>query len=1675
MVAREDRDGGRPDKAPGGGAEEWARYKMYEYRANSSLVLTTDARPRDAHEPTGEPESLWGKINAKAFGDRVNSGTNTELEEKKKKSQAKREEKSKRTVDDLDELAKKKKRRTGGDEDVLSLGMEGLYRPKTKETRAAYESLLNAIQSQFGDQPQDILRGAAEEVLAVLKNDKTKDNEKKKEVELLLGNVTVEFFSRLVAVGKKIVDYNDGSVEAVAADTLDDEMGVAMKLEGEEDEEEEENFDVEDDEEEDEEEAVRKAGVGTIMDVDDGEEADEEGLNVQEIDAYWLQREVAKAFGDTAKKDERMSQKLAEQVFKTLEEGNDVENKLVLLLDVDKFSLIKVLLKNQTKIVWCTKLARAEDEAEVEKIELEMIENPETSAILDALKATRATAREREQAKERSIREEARKLRGEGVVDVDEPMKVTKDAGAAAVGRRMLELDKLAFSQAGHLMSNKKCELPAGSYRTQKKGYEEVHVPALKPKPFADTEKIVKISDMPEWAHPAFEGMEKLNRIQSKVYDTAFFQPDNMLVCAPTGAGKTNVAMLTVLHEIGLHRRDDGSLDLSGFKVVYVAPMKALVAEMVGNLSSRLSKFGIQVKELTGDISMSRSQIEATQVIVTTPEKWDIITRKSGDRTYTQNVKLLIIDEVHLLHDGRGHVIENIVARTVRQIEATQEMVRLVGLSATLPNYEDVAAFMRVDTGKGLFVFDNSYRPCPLAQQYIGISVKKALQRFQLMNDICYEKVMDAAGKHQVLIFVHSRKETAKTAKAVRDSALANDTLGKFLKEDAASREVLQLESESVKNADLKDLLPYGFAIHHAGMTRADRTLVEDLFSDGHIQVLVSTATLAWGVNLPAHTVIIKGTQVYNPEKSQWDELSQLDVMQMIGRAGRPQYDTYGEGIIITGNTELQFYLSIFNQQLPIESQFVNFLPDSLNAEVVLGTVQSVQEATTWLGYSYLYIRMLCNPVLYGVPPDAVDDDSDLSQRRADLVHTAATLLDQHGLIKYDRRSGMLQVMDLGRIASHYYISHGTVATYNKHLKEHMGEIELLRLFALSEEFQYLIVREEEKVELAKLLERVPIPVKESIDDKSAKVNVLLQSYISNLKLEGLALVSDMVYVTQSAGRLMRGLFEIIQKRGWAQLADKALNLCKMIARRTWSSQTPLRQFKGIPSDILVKIEKKDLPWDRYYDLTSQEIGELIRFPKMGKAIHRFVHQFPRVELSASVQPITRSVLKVDLTITPDFQWDEKVHGYVEPFWILVEDNDGEAILHHEYFLLKQAFCEEDHLVSFTVPVMDPLPPQYFIRVVSDKWLAAETLLPVSFRHLILPEKYPPPTELLDLQPLPVSALRNPRYEPLYSGVTHFNPIQTQVFTSLYNSDDNVLLAAPTGSGKTICAEFAILRLLGKFAEADPTGMRAVYMAPSDALTKERFVEWETKFGQLGLKVVMLTGEGSTDLKLLERGNLICTTAERWDMLSRRWKQRKNVQNVQLLIADELHLIGGQYGPTIEITVSRMRYISSQMESPCRVVGLAASLANARDLGEWVGVGSHGLFNFPPGVRPTPLEIHIQGFDIMSFDARMQAMAKPTYSSLVAHGRSSDPCLVFVPTRKHARLTALDLLTFAASEGAPKRFLQCAESDLEPFLERLREPALKHAISYGVAVLHEGLQPSEREAVEMLFRSGAIQ
>jgi pre-mRNA-splicing helicase BRR2 len=1649
-------------------AEGIARFTQYEYRANSNLVLTTEGGPRrDNSEGTGELEPLNAK-NLSRMGDRVQFSRPNKKDAKKRKT-------AKIEADDHSGT----KRRGSS---VVSVEIdESTYRPKTKETKVAYEKMLSVMAHYLGDH-SEALRGGADEVLAILKNDRQKDNEKKKEIETLLGRMTNEDFNKLMICSKDITDFSEEGT--TGGEAIDDEMGVSVTFVDSDEESDESDDEIRsgsDDEEEEGEDTFVDAALRSgeteaepMQVTTETKPTQSLELDAKQVDAYWLQRELSKFYTDPI-----VAQKTAADVLSTLQEPTSrgaCENRLVTQLGYDRFDFIKVLIKNRKKIIFCTRLARSEGSSRA-AIEKEIGQDPEGAAILEELKASKSTQSKATPSK--AAAKQAPKVPTPKVAS--RPTTGGKSGEAFAEGKQVIDLEALAFGQGSHLMSNKQCSLPEGSVLVKKKGYEEVRIPAPKKPAFTSDEKEILKTDLPEWTQAAFDIKDfvKLNRIQSKVFDPVFYGTDNALICAPTGAGKTNIALLAMLHEIGLHRDPEtGEIDRDAFKIIYIAPMKALVQEIVGSFTKRLQHYKIVVKELTGDQNLTKQQISETQIIVTTPEKWDIVTRKSGDRTFTQFVKLIIIDEIHLLHDERGPVLESIVARTIRGVESSREMVRMVGLSATLPNYEDVATFLRVKE-ENLFVFENSYRPVPLQQTYIGITEKKALKRLNLMNEITYEKVMENAGQYQVLVFVHSRKETVKTAKAIRDMALENDTLSQFLREES-SRVILQREAEEgTKSADLQDLLPYGFATHHAGMSRSDRTLVEDLFHDGHIQVLVSTATLAWGVNLPAHTVIIKGTQIYNPEKGRWVELSHLDVMQMLGRAGRPAYDVEGFGVLITTNTELQFYLSLQNNQLPIESQFFSRLADQLNAEIVLGTIQNARDAVNWLAYTYLYICMLRNPALYGISWDQVEHDEALEKRRADLIHTAATILDKHNMIKYDRRTGNFQVTDLGRVASYYYVTHTSMATFFEHLKPTMSDIELFRLFSLSTEFKNLIVRDEEKADLEKLLERVPIPVKEGIEEPSAKVNVLLQAYISQLKFEGLALISDMVYVQQSAARILRALFEIVLKRGWAQLAEKTLTLSKMVERRMWSCQTPLRQFKDIPEPILKRIERKDYPMDRLYDLNAGELGELIHFPSQGKNIFRKVHQFPRLDLSAHVQPITRAMLRVELTITPDFLWDEKYHGKAQGFWIWVEDVDGENILHHEYFVLKQKFSTISQTVSFTVPIYEPLPPQYYVRIASDRWIGSETYLPVSFRHLILPEKNPRGTELLDLQPLPLKALEEPKFEALYSSKFQvFNPIQTQTFSALFKSDENVLIAAPTGSGKTLCAEIAMIGIFNKKAGAK----RVVYVAPTQAIVTERLEDWTEKFQVLGKKVAELTGETISDLKILEKADIVLSTPERWDVISRRWKTRKPVTNISLFIVDELHLIGGPSGPTLEVVVSRMHLISSQMKNSIRLLGLSSSLANGKDIGEWLGASSGNIFNFRPDTRPVPLEIHLQGFDSPHFEAAILAMSKPTINALHAHAKeSSKPVIIFAPSKKHAIKIANDLLLASANtsdsnnEKGSKRHLRCTDDVINRSLDDVSNKIVANFLKYGIGLYHEGMTEADRIVVAELHKVGLIQ
>jgi activating signal cointegrator complex subunit 3 len=162
-------------------------------------------------------------------------------------------------------------------------------------------------------------------------------------------------------------------------------------------------------------------------------------------------------------------------------------------------------------------------------------------------------------------------------------------------------------------------------------------------------------------------------------------------------------------------------------------------------------------------------------------------------------------------------------------------------------------------------------------------------------------------------------------------------------------------------------------------------------------------------------------------------------------------------------------------------------------------------------------------------------------------------------------------------------------------------------------------------------------------------------------------------------------------------------------------------------------------------------------------------------------------------------------------------------------------------------------------------------------------------TKLLPLRPIAVTIFNEPSFESLYNDkFAFFNPIQTQVFHSLFHTDTNVLVGAPTGSGKTIISELAMLRVFRQTPKK-----KVIYIAPLKALAKERIIDWKQRLGGLLKKSVLeLTGDNTPDLRALKDADLLITTPEKWDGISRNWQHRSYVSDVALVVIDEIHLLG---------------------------------------------------------------------------------------------------------------------------------------------------------------------------------------
>ncbi|KAB1209142.1 putative ATP-dependent DNA helicase HFM1 [Morella rubra] len=387
-----------------------------------------------------------------------------------------------------------------------------------------------------------------------------------------------------------------------------------------------------------------------------------------------------------------------------------------------------------------------------------------------------------------------------------------------------------------------------------------------------------------------------------------------MVISAPTGSGKTVLFELCILRLFSRFISEEGRFIHSKgtLKTIYIAPSKALVQEKVRGWNEKFVPLGINCLELTGDNDFYNIRnIQEADIILTTPEKFDAVTRyriKDGGLSFFGDIALLLIDEVHLLNDPRGATLEAIVSR-IKMLARNPELrssslahVRFLAVSATIPNIEDLAEWLQVPA-QGIKRFGEEMRPVKLTTKVFDI----------LMHH--------SRGK-SALVFCSTRKGAQEAAQRLSQTVMSFGHSNPFIK-SKEQLERLREASLSCSDKQLQSYIIYGVGYHNGGLSLKDRNLIEGLFLKGDVQILCTTNTLAHGINLPAHTVVIKSTQHFNKEKGLYMEYDRSTVLQMCGRAGRPPFDDTGMAIIMTRRETVHLYENLLNGCEMVESQYV--------------------------------------------------------------------------------------------------------------------------------------------------------------------------------------------------------------------------------------------------------------------------------------------------------------------------------------------------------------------------------------------------------------------------------------------------------------------------------------------------------------------------------------------------------------------------------------------------------------------------------------------------------------------------------------------------------------------------------------------------------------------------------
>ncbi|KAK2865060.1 hypothetical protein FQN49_003950 [Arthroderma sp. PD_2] len=721
--------------------------------------------------------------------------------------------------------------------------------------------------------------------------------------------------------------------------------------------------------------------------------------------------------------------------------------------------------------------------------------------------------------------------------------------------------------------------------------------------------RLVSTRELPDRFRTIFP-FPVFNAIQSKTFPVIYHRDDNVVLSAPTGSGKTVIMELAICKLVS-------DLKDSRFKVIYLAPTKSLCSERFRDWRAKFAPLDLQCAELTGDTDQFQIRhVQQASIIITTPEKWDSMTRKWKDHMrLMQLIKLVLIDEVHILKEARGATLEAVVSR----MKSVNSNVRFVALSATVPNSEDIASWLGKDpTNQHLPAhrerFGEGFRPVRLQKFVYGYQANGNDFAF---DRVCENKLPGVLAKHSsmkpIMIFCCTRNSAISTSKNLANLWSSTNPPQRLW--NSPTKQV------QVQNADLRGITSTGVAFHHAGLDSADRHAIETGFLDGQINVICCTSTLAVGVNLPCHLVVIKNTVSW--QDGGCKEYADLEMMQMLGRAGRPQFDDSAVGVILTRKERVNHYEKLVAGSEPLESCLHLNLTDHLNAEIGLGTITGIESAVRWLLGTFFFVRLQQNPTYYKLKEGSNRADEEELLRR--ICENNLKLLQENDLVTPEIP---LKSTELGDAMARYYVKFETMKLFMS-LPPKAKMSEILSIVAQADEFRDIRLKPGEK-SLYKEINKgsgVKFPIKTDINLSAHKITLLIQSELGAVEMPSneqyqkhrLSFQQDKRMVFVHINRIIRCIIDCQLARGDSVGARHALDLSRSLAAKAWDdSALQLKQIDQIGVVAVRKLANAGIT-----NIEALEAAEpmrietlLSRNPPFGMKLLARVAEFPKPRVS---------------------------------------------------------------------------------------------------------------------------------------------------------------------------------------------------------------------------------------------------------------------------------------------------------------------------------------------------------------------------------------------------------------------------------------------------------------------------